>query len=227
MRGRIRTIKPEALSDEDLWDAEQDTCLPLFRAFVGLWCFADREGRFEWRPRALKAGVLPFWEGDFSRVLDALTTRGFLVRYACGTREYGLVRTFSKHQVINAREAPSDIPGPEDSTAESVEDTDTLTRAPRVPHACPTRHVHAHGEGKGREGKGTEGREERRVGDASLARSLASSEAPEAGHPDTATGLLLRGYQTRYESETGDAWQGHSAAATHIDTVAQIGRAHV
>lgn len=45
MRARIRTINPEAHTDEELWGLEQDTGLPIFRAFVGLWNYADCEGR--------------------------------------------------------------------------------------------------------------------------------------------------------------------------------------
>lgn len=131
MKPRIRTIKPEAHLDEDLWDAEQETGLPLFRAFTGLWCHADREGRFEWRPRPLKAGILPYWEGDFSRVLDALATRGFIVKYASGGREYGYIRTFKGHQFINNREPASSLPDPQE-TVSSCEDA-------RVTGASPTR----------------------------------------------------------------------------------------
>lgn len=154
MRGRIRTIKPEAHLDEILWDLEQETGLPIFRAFTGLWTQADREGRFEWRPRALKSCVLPYWDGDFSRVLDALATRGFVVRYEVDGREYGVVRNFKKHQVINHREQESVLPPPpkKDTESQRVEHASTAREA-RVPG-------HALGEGKGREaegnGKGTE-----------------------------------------------------------------------
>jgi hypothetical protein len=79
MRAHIRSVKPEALTDEALWDLEVETGLPIFRAFVGLWTQADREGRFEWRPRPLKAAVLPYWDGDMAGVLDALEGAGFLV----------------------------------------------------------------------------------------------------------------------------------------------------
>jgi hypothetical protein len=115
VRSRIRTIKPEAATDEVLWDLAQETGLPVFQAFVMLWCMADREGRFEWRVRALKLACLPYWDGDFSRVLDALVTRGFLVRYESQGREYGLVRTFKKHQNLNGKEPASALPAPPDS----------------------------------------------------------------------------------------------------------------
>lgn len=134
MRGRIRSVKPELLTDEELWDLGQETGLPVLQAFVGMWMYADREGRFEWRPRALGALILPYWEGDFARVLDALATRGFLVKYACGTREYGYVKNFHKHQTPNNRENPSELPEP-------PEVTDTSTRAARVDDASGTREL--------------------------------------------------------------------------------------
>jgi hypothetical protein len=153
MRGRIRTIKPDIGKHEELWDLGVSTGLPVYQAFTLLWCYADREGRFEWRPRALKTDVLPYWDGDFSRVLDALTTRGFIVRYASGGREYGWIPGFSRHQVLNHRETASELPEPTEESMiqpKSPENDACPTRAPRVTDV-PGR---ARGEGKGREGKG-------------------------------------------------------------------------
>lgn len=138
---RIRTIKPEFFKHEDLYDAELETGLPLRLAFAGLWCAADREGRFKWQPRALKSDILPFDDLDFSRVLDALSTRGFVVKYASESREYGWIPGFTRHQVINNRERESELPEPTDAAIEAA-----LTRAPRVGDACPTRLVHAQAE---------------------------------------------------------------------------------
>lgn len=152
MRGRIRSIKPEVFLDEDLWFLEQETGLPVFRAFTGLWTQSDREGRFEWRPLALKAAVLPYWQGDFSRVLDALATRGFIVRYASGTREYGIVRTFKRHQAINGREPASSLPAPPKEYL-AIPDTPG-----RVEDASSTRRPRDTCTPAGTEGNGTEGR---------------------------------------------------------------------
>jgi hypothetical protein len=151
--GRIRTVKPEFFLHEELFDAEAESGLPLRVAFIGLWTQADREGRFEWRPRRLKAAVLPYDEVDMARVLHALATRGFIAQYACDGREFGVIPSFPRHQVINNRESDSDIPAP----PETLEKPPVLTRAPRVADACPTRTVHAQAEGKGKEGKGREG----------------------------------------------------------------------
>ncbi len=114
---RIRSIKPEVHLDEALWDLEQETGLPVFRAFSGLWAAADREGRFQWRPRALKASILPYWNQDFTIVLDALVSGDFLVKYEVDGEWFGLVRTFLKHQVINIRESKSELPEPPQTDA--------------------------------------------------------------------------------------------------------------
>ncbi|MGS1028824.1 HNH endonuclease [Burkholderia glumae] len=110
--GRIRTVKPELFVHEDLFEAEQQTGLPLRVAFIGLFTCADREGRFKWRPRTLKLAVLPHDEVDFSRVLDALSEAGFVQRYEVEGEMYGHIPTFHKHQTINQREAKSNLPAP-------------------------------------------------------------------------------------------------------------------
>ena len=170
---RIRTIKPEFFLHEELYDSEAATGLPLRLAFAGLWTQADREGRFVWRPRKLKTQILPYDEIDFSRVLDALATRGFVLKYSVNGIEYGCIPSFSSHQLVNHRESASLLPSPEEADA-STETLSTLTRAPRVNDACPTRadaytgmEGHARGEGKGREGKGKEGKENVNDADAS------------------------------------------------------------
>lgn len=156
MRGRIRTVKPEALKDEELWDLEVATALPLFRAYQGLWMYADREGRFEWRPRPLKSDILPYWEGDFAAVLEALASRGFIVRYTVDGRQYGLVPTLAKHQRFDHREPASELPAPPQEVAlTSPGATEQPEEAPATTpgHAQETP-GHARVEGKGRERNG-------------------------------------------------------------------------
>lgn len=140
---RIRTIKPEFFLHEGLFDLEQESQLPVRLAFAGLWCQCDREGRFKWQPRKLKVTILPYDDIDFSRVLDALTTREFVQKYTVGSVEYGLIPSFSDHQVVNNRERPSIIPDPRSSAG--------MTREPRVADALSTRASKRLQEGKGRE----------------------------------------------------------------------------
>ena len=148
---RIRTVKPELFSHEELYDLELETGLPIRLAFIGLFTVCDRAGRFKWRPRTLKVNVLPYDDCDFSRVLDALATRGFVVEYESQTGEkLGCIPTWDKHQSINNRETHSQLA--------SLEDSKAVAREPRVSHASPTPLCNAQGEGKGREGKGKEGK---------------------------------------------------------------------
>lgn len=142
---RIRTIKPEFFKHEDLFDAEKETGLPLRLAFAGIWTVCDRKGRFEWRPRSMKTDVLPYDDVDFSRVLDALATRGFVVRYRVAGKDYGYVPGFSRHQVINNRESDSKLPAP----PQDIDIDKDLTPAPRVNDASLTRHDLAQAEGEG------------------------------------------------------------------------------
>ena len=151
---RIRSIKPEFFHHEGLFEAELETKLPIRVAFAGLWCIADREGRFKWEPRRIGVQVLPYDGVDFSRVLDALTTRAFVLKYRVGDACFGWIPSFLKHQVINNRESESILPDPEGNIEETPINTDEFdacpTRAPRDDHA-------GQGEGKGREGNGKEG----------------------------------------------------------------------
>lgn len=136
---RIRTVKPELFTHEELYDAERDTGLPLRLAFVGLFTVADREGRFRWHPRELKLSVMPYDDGiNFADVLCALCATGFVVRYEIAGEHYGYIPTFKKHQNANSREAQSRLPDPAQCTVVACE----------VPCNCSAVHlpmqVHAH-----------------------------------------------------------------------------------
>ena len=173
MRARIRSIKPEAFLDEVLWALEVETGLPIFRGFVGLWTQADREGRFEWRPMPLKAAILPYWDGDFSHVLDALATRDFVVRYESGARAYGVVRTFRRHQAINGKEPASDLPEPPTITEPYARVTDaSATREPRAPGLPAGKEGRNQKEGEGASGTRDDIPRPHKTSSSDLARSI-------------------------------------------------------
>ena len=133
---RIRTIKPEFFLDEVLFDLEKQTRLPVRLAYAGLWTQADREGRFEWKPRQLKAAIQPHDRLDFAKVLDALERSGRVEHYAVDGREYGRIRSWKRHQVINNKERESNIPpSPDEAMPDGVE----ATREDRDLDAWPTR----------------------------------------------------------------------------------------
>jgi hypothetical protein len=173
---RIRTVKPELFRHEELFEAEIDTGLPLRLSFIALFTACDREGRFKWRPRQLKLDCLPYDEIDFSRVLDALLTCGFIVQYEVDGVIYGCIPSFTTHQIINNRESESIFPPPPsfnsipaevsdvkpaepgESSSETIDMSGdgnpdnhaSLTREERVDHAAQGERE-KEGKGKGRE----------------------------------------------------------------------------
>jgi hypothetical protein len=139
--GRIRTVKPETFLNEDLFDLERVSKVPVRLAYIALWTVADREGRFEWKPRQLKAAILPHDHLDFAKVLDALERSGRVERYTVNGREYGWIRSWKRHQIVNNKERPSVIPiAPGEAipvgaevTREGHDDYASSTREERVP----------------------------------------------------------------------------------------------
>lgn len=109
---RIRTVKPELFLDEKLFDAEEASGLPVRLGFIGLFCNADRAGRFKWRPRQLGATILPYDGVQFTKVMDALEAAGCVQRYSVDGEEYGCIPSWGDHQQINNREAESKLPPP-------------------------------------------------------------------------------------------------------------------
>jgi hypothetical protein len=134
---RIRTIKPEFFTSEDIV-----TMSPLARLlYVALWCESDREGRMEWKPVTFKMRYLPGDECDVGSLAAEMTAKGLIVLYEADGKKYAEIPTFTEHQVINNREASSTLPS-------------------RDKHARPTRAPRVKAEGKeGKEGKGREGKE--------------------------------------------------------------------
>ncbi len=81
---RIRYIKPAFFTDEEIGDLK-----PIERlAYAGLWCYADRSGRLEDRPRSLKVKILPYDNVDFDEILNVLTAKPFIIRYSANGSNY-------------------------------------------------------------------------------------------------------------------------------------------
>ena len=112
---RIRTIKPEFFKDEDL----VESCNHQTRMFyVGLWLYADREGRLEYRPKYLKAEIFPYETADVPKMVDKLANpniedkpeKVFLRLYQVENKKYIQIIEFLKHQNIHHTEKPSKFP---------------------------------------------------------------------------------------------------------------------
>lgn len=105
--GRIRTIKPEFNSDEELSSL---SCQAHLMA-EALLCYADDEGYFNANPGLVRAGTFPL-RRDFeniSGVLTELSSIGFL-RFGAGPdgKRYGQVVHFKTHQRVS-HPSPSKI----------------------------------------------------------------------------------------------------------------------
>lgn len=108
---RIRTIKPEFFTSEDVVSLS-----PLARLlYIALWCEADREGRMVWKPRTFKLRYFPADQCDIEALCGELIAQKLVVLYGDG--EFAVIPKFAKHQHINPRESASTIPEPVDNNA--------------------------------------------------------------------------------------------------------------
>jgi hypothetical protein len=106
MMARIRTVKPDFFTHEELQDLESKHPgkYPMF-VFQGLWTISDSKGRFKYKPRSIKLQVLPFLDFDMAETLTILEQAGYIQVYEVDGEQYGLVKTFEKHQRITGKEA--------------------------------------------------------------------------------------------------------------------------
>src|SRR5690242_3797064 len=133
---RIRTVKPEFFTSEDIVSLSAFARL----LYIALWCEADKEGRMEWKPRTFKMRYLPADDVAIDALCKELIERRLIVLYGNGL---AFIPGFAKHQHINPRESASILPAPDASarvTHASARDSDAQVGR----------------EGKGREGKGRE-----------------------------------------------------------------------
>lgn len=108
---RIRTIKPEFFTSEDIVSLS-----PYARLlYVALWCEADREGRMAWKPRTFKMRYLPADNVDIDALCNEIVAAGLVKLYGEG---YAYIPCFSKHQHVNPRESLSSLPVPPDYVQE-------------------------------------------------------------------------------------------------------------
>ena len=116
---RTRSIKPAFFHDVELTSLP-----PLARLlFAGLWCYADREGRLEDKPKQIKHDILPDDRCSVEDLLNMLAAPDppFIIRYGSGSRRYIQVRAFNKHQNPHIKEPASIIPAPCESGASPVQ----------------------------------------------------------------------------------------------------------
>jgi len=105
---RARNIKPAFFENDLLAELE-----PIERlAFIGLWTIVDFKGCGEYRPKKIKAMILPYDDCDMEKIMINLDKYGFIRMYSVQGDTYYKVTNFEKHQNPhkNEKEKGSDIP---------------------------------------------------------------------------------------------------------------------
>jgi hypothetical protein len=104
---RIRTIKPEFFTSEDIVELT-----PFARLlYIAVWCEADREGRLTWKPKTFKLRYFPADEVNIDQLCQEIVGRGLVRLYGDGL---AFIPTFLDHQHINPRESASTLADPAD-----------------------------------------------------------------------------------------------------------------
>lgn len=158
---RIRTIKPEFFTSLTV----DSLTLEQRLTFIGLWTYADDDGRCKYDPRLIRAAIWPLSErtpADVDDDIRGLTEASLITHYVVSERSFLAVNGWVEHQRIN-RKTPSKLPAP--SEGQIV----PLTRGKvesRSTHGALSEEVH-------RERKGTGNREGNPTADA-----VGSAEPP-------------------------------------------------
>lgn len=108
---RSRNIKPGFFENELLAELPAMTRL----LYIGLWCYADRDGRFEWKPKRIKAVIFPYDNVDIEPMLMSLHVMTFLDMYRHNGEIYGSIIKFKDHQHPHPHEPKSKFPSILDS----------------------------------------------------------------------------------------------------------------
>lgn len=91
---RIRSIHPSLFTDE----AFMGLSPYAMAALAGLWCEADDQGVFEWKPMTLKARILPCAAVNMAELLEEYERAGIVRRFTDGEKDYAAIKNFRKFQ---------------------------------------------------------------------------------------------------------------------------------
>src|SRR3972149_3629858 len=92
---RSRNIKPGFFLNEKLAECDFETRL----LFIGLWCYADREGRFEWIPKRIEAAIFPYDKKvNVEKSLCNLMSLHVITMSLHGEHKVGYIENFKKHR---------------------------------------------------------------------------------------------------------------------------------
>jgi hypothetical protein len=126
---RIRNVKPEFFSHEELQDMELERPdLHPMLVFSALWTQCEWSGVFSWSIRKLKLSILPFLDFNLEESLEYLENHGFIKKFSRYRKDYGYVYNFTKYQAISGNEKGQPLKYPVPTEKELERDyTDTVS----------------------------------------------------------------------------------------------------
>jgi len=133
---RIRSLHPSLFTDERYMALS----FPARELLKGIWCEADDQGLFEWKPLTLKARILPADAVDMVALLEELVNGQFVTKFDHEDKSYGAVRNFRKFQRPKKPNSVFFIP-PELRLYVGLNSDDVAVPEPHpspVPHQFPT-----------------------------------------------------------------------------------------
>lgn len=149
---RIRTIKPEFWTSEKIVECSVNARL----LFIGLWNFADDEGRMEDKPKRIKMQVFPgddFNSDDVAGMLQELSKNDLIIRYSIDGKEIIQVKGWDHQRIDKPNQSklppysendPRPIREPSPPEREKERDSSDssekeIGRAKRAPHNSGTK----------------------------------------------------------------------------------------
>lgn len=134
----MRFIYPSFFDNEDI-----ATLMPIERClYLGLWCYADKEGRLEDKPVRMKKTILGYDNVTAQEVdgfLNHIEKAGFIIRYIEEDKHYIQIKNFSKYQPVREDEPASIIPAPKGYKPPKPVYTMELTKYVK---STPVKHFH-------------------------------------------------------------------------------------
>ena len=112
-------IKPDFWSDEKTGQLSDRAKL----LFIGMWNFADDEGRIRYHALYLRSCVFPYSDithEEIKNYMNELEAIGLVIPYQINGQVYAEIKNFKKHQVID-RPQQSKIPPPGESSQINTE----------------------------------------------------------------------------------------------------------
>jgi hypothetical protein len=126
---RIRSVHPGLFTDETFMELS-----PHAQIFtIGLWTEADDQGVFPWKPKTLKARLLPAASVDAGELLAQLLDGGVLGRFEVDGQSYGVIRNFRRFQRPEKPKAVHPLPEKWREFVGLSSNSHTCSRKPQPP----------------------------------------------------------------------------------------------